>query len=85
MGDKSGSDHPVTNAEVAPSKPWMTMVVLLLASLAGNAYLGWVAQNARRHYRKLVRRTVGREPTRVVELPEDDPLMVGDGISSIHT
>ncbi len=85
MGDKSGSDHLLTDAEIAPSKPWMTMVVLLMASLAGNAYLGWVVRDARRHYRKLVRRTVGREPTSVVELPEDDPLMVGDGISSIHT
>jgi hypothetical protein len=88
MGDKSGSDHPETGAEVAPSKPWLPLVMTMLvlfASMGGNLYLGLIAWDARHHYRKLVRQTIGREPTRVVELPEDDPLMVGDGISRIHT
>jgi hypothetical protein len=87
-GEQSDSDHPVTDAGGEPSKPWLplTMAMLVLfVSLSGNAFLGWAAWDARRHYRKLVRQTIGREPTSVVELPEGDPLMVGDGISSIHT
>jgi hypothetical protein len=88
MGDKSGSDHPATAAEVAPSKPWLPLLMttlVLLVSLGGNLYLGLIAWDARHHYRKLVRQTVGREPTGVVEFPEDAPLIVGDRISSIHT
>jgi hypothetical protein len=88
MGDKSGSDHPATAAEVAPSKPWLPLLMttlVLLVSLGGNLYLGLIAWDARHHYRKLVRQTIGREPTGVVEFPEDAPLIVGDRISSIHT
>jgi hypothetical protein len=88
MGDKSGSDHSATAAEVAPSKPWLPLVMttlVLLVSLCGNLYLGLIAWDARHHYRKLVRQTIGREPTGVVEFPEDAPLIVGDRISSIHT
>jgi hypothetical protein len=88
MGDKSGSDHSATAADGAPSKPWLPLVMttlVLLVSLGGNLYLGLIAWDARHHYRKLVRQTIGREPTGVVEFPEDAPLIVGDRISSIHT
>jgi hypothetical protein len=51
----SGSSHPGTE----PSKPWapLTFVtVLLFGSMAGNLYLSWIAWEARKRYRALLRR-----------------------------
>jgi hypothetical protein len=84
--DPSASDQPAATSGSEPAKPWLPLtmtIVGLFASIGGNLYLGWVAWDARHHYRKLVHQMVGYEATNVIEVSEEDgPLVVGDGTTT---
>jgi len=40
--------------------PLFLTLIALFASLGGNFYLGWVALDSRRHYRRIVRQPAKR-------------------------
>jgi len=54
-------DKPVPH--ILTPRPWMPLfltLIALFASLGGNVYLGWVALDSRRHYRRIVRQPLKR-------------------------
>jgi hypothetical protein len=53
---------PAKAAEKPASEPWLPLAVLLAGSLGGNVYLGWIAWEARRRYRAILRRGDPTEP-----------------------
>jgi len=64
--EASPSDKPATDQAPASSstRPWTPLTLSLLAlfaSLGGNAYLFWVARDARNRYRVLVEQTDGAQ------------------------
>ncbi len=52
---------PVPDEESKPWKPLVIVLALLLGSISGNLYLGWITWDTRGRYRRLLRRA-GEQP-----------------------